>query len=437
MNTAVRRRLAIAITALSLACVSNVAASGGGYVADGYAPRQYALSQRILSTVQGIVPAIQDARDRIVDAIFSSTGTQTEALTNAITKGSELGSQTTRRTEVELERARRDAALEQANGCSVTARSKSGGAGRSAQASGGSYGAGGAPVPLSGQATVSKEMAKAIDVANGLAPAPSTNKQVEVAAKGMCESFGQGNQVRELLCRAAGWLVGNLTGFPQADVRGETLFDGPQASLEATGFEHARTLGSSKAEREAVAAYIFNLEKPQQIEDPKSLDMKTREGKGFVAMKGAFDARLSLGSKPMRDYLGNRSADKATIPMLQQLTKDPATGQWVQDYLRDRAPNWETEGISVEEMEFLEVERRYLNPAWYLDFASQFDPAVIQREALYVALAGQELQVKALQEARKENMLLGQIYNSLVRVEMRDAMDSIRQQAKSSATAVE
>src|SRR3546814_12489982 len=117
--------------------------------------------------------------------------------------------------------------------------------------------------------------------------------------------------------------------------------------------------------------------------------------------------------------------------MLQQVTAEPITGAWVSQYLKKNAPNWASVGISVEELEHLEVERRYLNPAWQLDFASQFDAAVIAREATLISLARHDVEVKSLQESRKTNMLLGQIYNSLVRVEMREIMDGVREERKS------
>lgn len=429
------RRTAVA-TALAMT-VSTAAAAGGGYVADSYAPMIYQGVQQTLAQLQNVVAAIQNARDAIVDAIYKSTGSQTEALTNAIAKGSELDSQTTRQTQVELERARRDAALEQANGCSVTARSKSGGAGSGAKGSGGRYGGGGAPVKMTGNSSVSKVMATAIDRGNGLKPAPSTNKQIEDTAQGACETYAAGDPLREKWCRDAGFGVGNLTGFIQADVRAETLFDGPQTSKDAQGFKHQRTLGVTGKELDALNSFIYHLEKPQQIEDPQTLDMKTREGKGYLALKTTFDARISMGSKPTRDYVGVRSPDKETIPMLQQLTADPITGAWVSQYLQKSTPNWASTGISVEELEHLELERRYLNPAWQLDFASQFDPAVIAREAALISLGRYDIEVKALQEQRKTNMLLGQIYNSLTRVEMREIMNGVREQAKDAAAAVE
>lgn len=433
-GTRMRRNAIAGALALTF---STAAASGGGYVADGYAPKIYQGVQQTLAQLQSVVAAIQNARDAIVQAIYKSTGSQTEALTNAISKGSELDSQTNRQTQVELERARRDAALEQANGCSVTARSKSGGAGASSTESGGRYGGGGAPVAMTGNSTVSVAMATAIDRGNGIAAAPSTNKQVEDTAQGACETYGAGNPLRELWCKAAGWIAGNMTGFYQADVRAETLFDGPQASRDAKGFKHQRTLGTSKQEQDAINSFIYHLEKPQQIEDPSKLDLKTREGKGYLALKTTFDARISMGSKSTRDYIGARSPDKESIPMLQQLTADPITGAWVSQYLKKNAPNWVSVGISVEELEHLEVERRYLNPAWQLDFASQFDAAVIAREATLISLARHDVEVKSLQESRKTNMLLGQIYNSLVRVEMREIMDSVREQSRDAATAVE
>lgn len=429
------RRTAVA-TALAMT-VSTAAAAGGGYVADGYAPQIFQGVQQTLAQLQNVVAAIQNTRDAIVDAIYKSTGSQTEALTNAIAKGSELDSQTNRQTQVELERARRDAALEQANGCSVTARSKSGGAGSGAKGSGGRYGGGGAPVKMTGNSSVSKVMATAIDRGNGLEPAPSTNKQIEDTAQGACETYAAGDPLREKWCRDAGFGVGNLTGFIQADVRAETLFDGPQTSKDAQGFKHQRTLGVTGKELDALNSFIYHLEKPQQIEDPQTLDMKTREGKGYLALKTTFDARISMGSKPTRDYVGVRSPDKETIPMLQQLTADPVTGAWVSQYLQKSTPNWASTGISVEELEHLELERRYLNPAWQLDFASQFDPAVIAREAALISLGRYDIEVKALQEQRKTNMLLGQIYNSLTRVEMREIMNGVREQAKDAATAVE
>src|SRR3546814_8379825 len=200
-----------------------------------------------------------------------------------------------------------------------------------------------------------------------------------------------------------------MTGFYQADVRAETLFDGPQASRDAKGFKHQRTLGTSKQEQDAINSFIYHLEKPQQIEDPSKLDLKTREGKGYLALKTTFDARISMGSKSTRDYIGARSPDKESIPMLRQLTADPITGDWVSQYLKKNAPNWASVGISVEELEHLEVERRYLNPAWQLDFASQFDAAVIAREATLIRLARHDVEVKSLQESRKTNMRLGQI----------------------------
>jgi len=78
------------------------------------------------------------------------------------------------------------------------------------------------------KAGISSQMQKAIDISKGNTESPAPDVQAALAANGACTSFAN-NRSRIGLCTKAGFTTQNTSGFPDADVKAETLFDGPQA----------------------------------------------------------------------------------------------------------------------------------------------------------------------------------------------------------------
>ena len=207
-------------------------------------------------------------------------------------------------------------------------------------------------------------MDRALRIANGKEPAPAPEVQAQIAAKGACETFA-GSGVRGTACGSAGFAASNTSGYQDADLKAATLLDGPQAAGSA---RRRLTIDPGTKDATAVSAFMRNVSSPLQLRDLTPGELKTDEGRRYMALKDAFDARISLAERPMQRHSGKILASTATIPMVNELLKSKQA-QFVTAYLNRQAPNWRTKGISEDELMNLEFERRHTNLLWQADVA--------------------------------------------------------------------
>jgi hypothetical protein len=327
--------------------------------------------------VERVVLAIRASTTAITGTISATSTAMTSAITaaikgaeaatnTAITRSSQHVAESVVRTQEVSDRYKSEERFRVTDPCSVAAATvgmtdvRSIGAGAAAANSGiGHGGSGGGAAP-----GASGSMDRALRIANGKEPAPAPEVQAQIAAKGACETFA-GSGVRGTACGSAGFAASNTSGYQDADLKAATLLDGPQAAGSA---RRRLTIDPGTKDATAVSAFMRNVSSPLQLRDLTPGELKTDEGRRYMALKDAFDARISLAERPMQRHSGKILASTATIPMINELLKSKQA-QFVTAYLNRQAPNWRTRGISEDELMNLEVERRHTNLQWQADVA--------------------------------------------------------------------
>lgn len=200
--------------------------------------------------------------------------------------------------------------------CSVTAAARGGAPVISNRPRSAGRGGGGA-APSAG---ATSDMKKTLDVAAGAQPSPSPEVAADLAAKGACGTFAKGG-VREQGCRDAGFDTGLASGYPNADVRAETLFDGPQAQVDIdSGVVRKLTIAPGNfKEKMAIAAFIRNLETPLDVRTLTRAEINSEAGRNYMVFRDSYDASMSMSTKPLRNQDALVMANPTTLPVLKQL----------------------------------------------------------------------------------------------------------------------
>lgn len=263
--------------------------------------------------------------------------------------------------------------------CTVTAMTNNttGGAGdairdRGVSAGRGGGGGGGGSAPTVGGTT---QMLKAIAISKGVEKAPSPEVQAALGARGACETFVSGG-ARAQSCTGAGFAPSASNGHPNADVRAETLFDGPQ---KTAGIVRKLTYKPNSAEETAIEAFLRNLETPIDLRALTPAELKTDAGRNYMALRDAYEASLSLATKPARDQALLMRANPNTKPIIEQLLQSD-DAPFVQAYLAQAYPDYANDGISIAELINLEAERRYKNPQWLVRMAQAPERQLLQEQ---------------------------------------------------------
>lgn len=331
-----------------------------------------------------ILAAIQLARQSNVDAIQGASSAGSTATMEAARVVAEANA----KTAGVIETTRIESRYELLDPCSVTAVAKGGseaqrtrphGSGRG----GGGGGNGGTPTPTQGS---TKDMKRALEIAAGERPAPPPEVIAALAASGACGSFVSGG-TREQMCKDAGFSLELKSGFPNADVRAETLFDGPQTATDmASGTRRKLTITpGNSSEKMAVNAFLRNLETPLDFRALEARELKSDAGRNYMALRDSYEAAMSLASKPMRDQEAMMTANPATRPILAQLLKG-ADSAYVRDYLIKAYPRWDKDGISFAELLNLETARRYHNERWHERMAAANEKQLLHEQVQLQAL---------------------------------------------------
>ena len=263
--------------------------------------------------------------------------------------------------------------------CAATAMTNAttGGAGdsmrdRGAPVGRGGGGGGGSAVPSAG---LNESMRRAIEISKGATKAPSPEVQAALGASGACGTFVSGG-ARQRHCEGAGFPASPSNGHPNADVRAETLFDGPQ---KTDTIVRRLTYKGNSAEATAVEAFLRNLETPVDLRELTPAELKTDAGRNYMALRDAYEASLSLATKPARDQAMLLRANPNTKGIVEQLLQSD-DGPFVRSYLARAYPNYASDGISIAELINLEAERRYKNPQWLVRMSQAPERALLQEQ---------------------------------------------------------
>jgi hypothetical protein len=256
--------------------------------------------------------------------------------------------------------------------------------------------------------TGSGDLDKSVQYANGLKPAPTPESQALLAQKGACDAYAAG-VVRTGACTAAGTPAKGLAGLPNADVLAATLFDGAQTQAD-TG---KVSLSFNDKQMAAAQAYLRNISNPVALRELKGPEANTDEGRRYLALRDAHIARLDMATWSMTEWVNNKAKYPATIPIIQaMLDGGGASAQYLQRQLPLMAPDWATNGVSLDQLMFIESQRRYENPDWLNEIATSNDQLTMEREQLQISAQIADLLTKNNLETRKTNVLLGAIYQA-------------------------
>jgi len=256
--------------------------------------------------------------------------------------------------------------------------------------------------------TGSSSLDKALSISRNDDFAPPPEVQAVMAQKGACETYASG-KVRSQQCSWAGSTPSNTAGLPDADIRASTIFDGAQTAAD-TG---KVSLSFNDKQLAAAAAYVRNLSAPVQLRDLTQVEAKTDEGRRYLALKDSYQARLDLSMRPIEEWTSNHTKYAATIPILQaMLDGSGAASRYLQKHLPQAAPDWNTKGVSLHQLMYIDAARRYDNPEWVKEIASSSDPLTLQREQLMISAQMASLMTKNLMATEKTNMLLGAVYQA-------------------------
>lgn len=384
------------------------------------APSFAACDGCVVGAVNAANTAIVGAINYMTTSIINALRGSTQTLAEQQAKASEMLAQSQQRTTTQMESERQDARYAVPDACAVVAASRGlQDAVRGTPSVGGGVGRGGGGGARAASGGVTQEMQRALDISAGRVPAPSPEHQASLAASGACNSFANGsaNAVRGQSCTLAGFSASSSNGHPDADIRAETLLDGPQRSATAAGFKRKLTVDPDGAERQAVEAYLRNLSVPVDFPQLTKAELARPAGRQYMAYRDAFEARIALAEKPAKQLAQNRIANAALLPVLKQLLASEVTGPWVKDYLDKAYPNWASRGVSVDEMMNLESERRYLNKDWHTKMASLPPEAHTKEQTTMMAF--QVLQMQRISEKLDTiAVVLGQGAATQVRQEM-------------------
>ncbi|WP_342051295.1 MULTISPECIES: hypothetical protein [unclassified Cupriavidus] len=387
-----------------------------------------------------ILDRIDSSRDYVTDRIdtmrsdvVKAIGEQGKLVATQTAKAADQVSTTTRGTVSETERNRTQNRYPPTQ-CGVVSTAKGGGGGGSSSAGTG-IGEGSAAAPSAKNTYTPRQITAAEVARKEQLPPSDPNKQAADIGIGSCGSFAGGgavgDQVRRFLCRGAGVNPSNKNRFVDADIRADTLFDGPQV----LGSEKRRlTIDPVGDEGEAMSAYLNNIGDPLPPRMVGAEELKTLNGQAYLGLKNVYEARMSMAKKPVNDYGAWMTARQANLQFVTQALADPTFGTWLKKYLDQNFPNWATKGVSDADLLFISAEMRIGNEDWFKQMTAG-GPEAQMREQLYIAALGRRMDYLKIQEQKHTNVLLGQIYGTLIQQNLRPVLQGYLNSLKSGAAA--
>lgn len=345
--------------------------------------------------------------------VIKGVGVEGAQATNEAAK---MVAQANTRTAFEVVRAASIPRYTVTNPCAViAAASGMASVNRDAAGAGSSFGRGGTGSTgvRAGAGGASADLARAIAISKGSEAAPAPEVTAKLAASGACSAFATGT--RATACAAAQFATGQANPFADADVRADTLFDGPQATGQRRKkFTIDDADGSS--ERVALESFVRNMGTPLEMRALGRGELGTDAGRRYLAVKDGYEARMSFAERPMRRQIGMMAPSADTRPVLERLLTG-LDSQWVTEYLNRASPNWRTRGISSDDLMNLEVERRYMNRGWMTRVGATMPPEELAREQLMTTALQNVLLWKLNLEVRETGILLGGLNATAVRSE--------------------
>lgn len=366
-------------------------------------------SEQTSTLTENIDKNVSDLKTAVVNAISGAAETTSKASSGAARTVGESA----QRTASEQATIRNEERFSGVDPCNVLVSTiGTSTASRNTVTASGGGGGGGAPRSAPGG---SAGMDDVLNVAERRVAAGAPEVEAVKAAKAACSSFASGG-VRGGVCSDAGFSPQNSTGFPNADLRASTLFDGPQTNAEGASVKRKLTVDLAGPEGTAIRALIRNLDQPVQLKDLTKAQRNSDAGRQYLALEDAFQARMSVAKYPQDAQAGLLAAKAELIPMVQQMLRSE-DASFVQRYLNENVPNWSSKGISMAELLTLETQRRYMNSDWHLRVLKMTDTD-IARENLRIMAMNSWLQTLSLDRQVVSSVIESNAAQAAVRAEL-------------------
>ena len=265
---------------------------------------------------------------------------------------------------------------------------------------------------------------QAKQIALGNVSAPPSEVGAVNASTAACSAFAV-NGERADQCKKAGAIPTNPSPYENADLKADTLVNGPQDLKKP-----AKTFGidtTNDNQKQALDAYMTNLRNYAPLRALDAAELRSEAGRRFMQAQNAFNARLDLADIVMRNDAAKISLDgsKVTTDALKSMA-DGNLGAFTKSALQG-ATDWATKGVSPDKLLELDVQRRYFNPEWVNKTAKE--PLWVAQEQLVVAAQTNVLLHKVYEEMRMNNRVSAQMLRALVTMEMRDELKRMHDQA--------
>jgi hypothetical protein len=261
----------------------------------------------------------------------------------------------------------------------------------------------------------STPLGRALAISEGTVPRPAVEVTAAIGASAGCNAFATGARAND--CTAAKLPPTQAGGYPDADVSAATLIDGPQAAGEHIHRMSVDMDTNSPAEM-AIKAFRRNIE--WSANEPRSLtagELQTEAGRRFLGIRDAYDAKMSLARMPTDHHLTMISSSTSTIQAIQDMMKSATDTAYLQSYLAQFKPNWQTKGVSPDELLNIDVNRHYFNLD-YVASVAQMEPAEVAREQLRQQALTNVLLQRLGQEQRIAGLVAGGQLAAATRAEM-------------------
>ncbi len=389
--------------------------------------------------------SVASAQTAIVSAIQSLSQQQVTAQITELSKSTSTIDQ----NQSDLVKAGNESKYQVGDGCAVMAAAATnaaimnpgGGANGGGRGSGGSLG--GSATRSGGTVSLQTDLiTKVIGGSKGLVPPPAPEVQAANAVKLACDMFAIG--LRATNCVGAQFKPGLSSKLPNADIMSNTLFDGPQSveirndPTTSTAIRKHYTFTRGTVDGYAIEAYQRNLGTPIEPSQLSTSELSSEAGRQYLSFKDSYDARISMAERPVNEIVRNRIASTDTIGYLQTLSQPDSTamlpvllpsggtgGPWLSTYLAENMPNWQTTGISKDEMTNIEVMRRYGNTGWHLQVHNGFTPEAVVKEQLEMQSFQTALLWRLIQSLETMSAVNGQAAAAAIRTEMTPQLNSL------------
>jgi len=365
------------------------------------------INSKISSMQEAVSQAVNQARVDIVQAIANAS----TAITGSLAHNTD--SINNNAAEIDLaSRMRAASDVRPSMGCGATASARAGGSTQARHGSGARSNYSPSHVDprwkraLERTGQIGKEEADKLAPKDKLPPVTPAVQAADVGA-GACKTFADEKSARGFLCSLLGMPKEQPTPYVDADIKAETLFDGPQKpgnmtknlSIEARGVE-----------RDARAAYIAMINNPIPPSSPRQSTMTTAEGAVYMAHRSEYDAARSLAAYPIYEWDRLTSASRQNADALNAINRTDE--KFLKDYFNGISPDAfsaaQTNGASPLLLIDLEVERRIGNPEWHkrMGAASDVEKAA---EDLMINAYSLRLQRDTYIAQLQTNVLLGKL----------------------------